>query len=483
MDKNLILASNRGPVEFYKDNGTVKTRKGSGGLVSTLLPLMENINGKWVAAALNPVDVEVASKYSDNIVPIPEENTQFYVPFLTFNQEVFNDYYNVISNSVLWYVHHYLWTQSKSDKDKEELYKSWENGYKPVNIAFAEQINHLISPSKTNIVMLQDYHLYLTASYIRKNRDDLILTQFIHVPWPRADYFSTLPDYMRYPILDSLLSNDIVGFHIPGYVDNFLESSKEIADEIDFKNKLINYNGRVVHVKYYPISIDTKGLNDLKNDSGVFECEKFIEKIKGDKFLIYRTDRADLSKNILRGFEAYDIFLEKYPEYQGQVVFLATSKPTRENLPDYRKYRHAIEDMIEKINSKYSKDNWKPIEEVFNAPYRMVVAALKNYDCLLVNPICDGMNIVSKEGSFLNEKNGTVILSKEAGSHYELQEQVISVDPFDINETAEALHEAVAMGEEERINRCSGLKGLIKENTLSDWIKEQFSDIKELIGD
>ena len=224
IDKNLIIASNRGPVEFYKENGLVKTRKGSGGLVSTLFPLMENINGKWVAAALNPVDIEVAGKYSNNIVPVPEENPQFYMPFLTFQPEVYNDYYNIISNSVLWYVHHYLWTPPRSDEDKNQLRKSWENGYKPVNYAFARQINQLIDPSKQNIVMLHDYHLYLTPSHItNKNREDAVLTQFIHVPWPRADYFSILPDYMKYPILDSLLANDIIGFHIPRYVDNFLE--------------------------------------------------------------------------------------------------------------------------------------------------------------------------------------------------------------------------------------------------------------------
>lgn len=483
IDKNLILASNRGPVEFYKENGLVKTRKGSGGLVSTLFPLMENINGKWVAAALNPVDIEVAGKYSNNIVPVPEENPQFYMPFLTFQPEVYNDYYNIISNSVLWYVHHYLWTPPRSDEDKNQLRKSWENGYKPVNYAFARQINQLIDPSKQNIVMLHDYHLYLTASHItNKNREDAVLTQFIHVPWPRADYFSILPDYMKYPILDSLLANDIIGFHIPRYVDNFLECSQEIADEVDSRNKIIHYQGRTVHVKYYPISIDTNGLKELKSDSKVGDNEKFIHEIKGGKFLIYRTDRADLSKNIIRGFEAYDLFLENYPEYQGKVVFLATSKSTRSNLPDYRKYRSSIEDLIEKINNKYSSNDWKPIVEVFNAPYHLVVAALKNYDCLLVNPICDGMNIVSKEGSFLNEKNGVVILSQEAGSHYELQEHVISVDPFDIKETAEAIHKAVTMKNEERMERCNGLKELIGENTLSDWISGQFMDIKDLMG-
>lgn len=480
-DKNLIFASNRGPVEFYKEDGVIKSIKGSGGLVSTLLPLMENINGKWVAAALNPVDEEVASKCPDGIVPVPWQNPQFLMPFLTFKPDVYHDFYDIICNSVLWYLHHNIWTPPQNKREEDNLSKSWENGYMPVNKAFAQRINHLFEPYHDNIVMLQDYHLYLTAPYIRTNSKDIILTQFIHVPWPKANYFSTLPEYMKHPILDGLLSNDIVGFHIPRYVDNFLESCTEIADEIDYKKKLIHYKNRVVYVKYYPISIDTDNLKDLSNDLNVRAYDKFVEKVKGDKFLIYRTDRADLSKNILRGFEAYDLFLEKYPVYQGKVVFLATSKPTRGNLPDYKKYRRSIKDMIERINGKYSNNEWMPIEEVYNAPYDLVMAALKNYDCLMVNPISDGMNIVSKEGSFLNQKNGVVILSKDAGSYYELKDYVISVDPFDVNETAEALHKALTMENEEKISKCHGLKELIDKNSLYDWIYHQFMDIKGLM--
>lgn len=432
---------------------------------------------------MSPVDAEVAGIYPGGVIPIPREEPKFYMPLLTFEAQVFQDYYNIISNSVLWYLHHRIWTAPRTKEEEDDIIKAWEKGYIPVNQAYASLISDLLASDRQNIVMLQDYHLYLAAHYIRDNSRNIILTQFIHVPWPEAEYLSILPDYMRYPILDSLLANDIIGFHIPKYVDNFLDSCLELADEIDHQNNTIYYNGRVTHVKSYPISIDTRSLKELSGSSKVGEYEKLVKKVKGNNFLIYRTDRADLSKNILLGFEAYDLFLERYPQYQGKVKFLVTGISTRDDLEDYRNYRDSIKELIAEINDKYSYNYWKPIEEIFEAPYDLVVAALKNYDCLMVNPISDGMNIVSKEGSFLNNRNGVIILSKKAGSHFELEEQVISVDPFDVEETAEALHEAIVMEQDEKESKCNALKEIIAKNTLSDWISKQFNDIKVLSFD
>jgi trehalose 6-phosphate synthase len=444
---------------------------------------MENIHGFWVAASLTPYDAEVAGQYAENIVPIPLKNPKFYLPFLIFDSDVYHKYYDDISNSVLWYTQHYIWKKPETFKEEEYLSRAWIEGYIPVNKAYASKINDLIVPDKQNIVMLQDYHLYLAASYIRKTHPNLILTQFIHIPWPKAKYLSILPEYMRQPIIESLLANDIVGFHIPRYATNFLDSCIEIADKVDYQNNVVYYKDRTIHVKSYPISIDMDSLNQLSEHSDVFNYERYIEKLRGDSFLIYRTDRADLSKNILRGYQAYEMFLEKHPEYHGKVVFLATGKSTRSNLKDYQDYRKSIEELILDINQKYSTENWRPIEEIFEAPYKLVVAALKNYDCLMVNPLCDGMNVVSKEGPFLNQNNGVLILSEEAGSHVELKDQVLSINPLDVDETAEAIHRAVTMNEEERTSKCRGLKELIQKNTLSDWISNQFRDIQMVIDD
>ena len=474
----MILASNRGPVEFYKENNNIKTRMGSGGLVSTLLPLMEKVNGTWIAASNNPIDIEVANQYPNQNVPIDRDNPKFYVPFLNFDKRVYDDYYDIISNSVLWYFHHYIWKPPENEKEKNDIYHAWKDGYVPVNRDFARKIVELIeSNQKKTIVMIQDYHLYLTASYIADKVENTFLSQFIHVPWPDSDCISTLPTYMKNSILDGLLSNDLVGFHIPRYVDNFLMSCQGFADKVDYENQLVLLDGHETKVRSYPISVDIDNLKQIAKNPEVKQYEDMIRRIKADNFLIYRTDRADLSKNILRGFEAYEKFLKEYPEYHGKVKFLVTGKSTRENLDDYKNYRSSIKDFIDKVNLKYSTSNWEPITEIFEAPYELVVAALKNYDCLMVNPICDGMNIVSKEGSILNEKNGVLILSEEAGSYDELKSYSLKVDPYDVTGTADAIYQAVTMDNMERIKNINGLKNVVENNTITDWILNQFKDI------
>ena len=451
---------------------------GSGGLVSTLLPLMEKIKGTWVAASNNPIDIQVASKYPNHNIPITEDNPKLYVPFLNFNKKVYYNYYDLISNSILWYLHHYMWKPFEDEKQKNEIYKAWKNGYVPVNKEFARKIVELIESNKhKTIVMLQDYHLYLTASYISDRVENTFLSHFVHVPWPESDYMSTLPTYMKNSILDGLLSNDLVGFHIPRYVDNFLMSCQDFADKVDYQNSVVSYDGHDTTVRSYPISVDIDSLKQIAKSPDVIQYENTIRRIKADNFLIYRTDRADLSKNILRGFEAYDLFLKEHPECHGNVKFFVTGKSTRENLDDYKEYRSSVKDLMDKINLKYSNSEWQPITEIFEAPYELVVAALKNYDCLMVNPICDGMNIVSKEGSILNEKNGTLILSKEAGSYDELKNYSLSVDPYDINGTADAIYQSITMDKKDRIKNMNGLKNVIENNSIKDWILNQFRDI------
>ena len=465
-------------MEFYKEDNEIKSRMGNGGLVSTLKPLMEKVKATWVAATTNPLDNDIAVQYKNEHVPITGNNPDFNVEFLTIDSKEYNDYYNTISNSVLWYIHHYIWKPPEDEELYKEIYNSWQNGYKPVNKKFAEKIIELDKLSEEkSLVMLQDYHLYLTAENIRNKVDDIFLNQFIHVPWPDPDYLSILPIYIIESILDGLLSNDIVGFHIPRYANNFLKCCEGYADKLDYQNSTVYNDGHETIIRSYPISVDTSGLKDLSNSIKVKKYEDLIQDIKGDNFLIYRTDRADMSKNIPRGFLGYEKFLRDNPEYQGKVKFLVTGKATRENLEDYKNYRNAIKLLIERINWLYSSKGWKPIEEIFDAPYELVVAAFKNYDCLMVNPICDGMNVVSKEGPLVNETNGGMILSEQAGSYEELKDFVINVDPYDITETSEAIYNAVTMDKNDKIKNSECLKDIIENNTINDWISEQFQDI------
>lgn len=480
-DKNLIVASNRGPIEFYRENGKMEMRRGAGGLVSTLLPFMETVKGTWIASAMSDEDVEVACKFEGCKVPVPKDNPDFCVSFVVVDRDIYENYYSVISNPLIWFVQHYMWNTPYLPEIDDKIHKAWHDSYVYVNKQFAERIiEEAKSGENKPLIMLQDYHLYTCPGQIREELDNAFLSQFIHIPWPQSEYFGILPEYMQEAIIKGLLSNDIVGFHIEKYVKNFLWTCEPYVDKIDFNKDMIWYDDRVISVKHYPISVDDKGLKELSKSQDVLKKEEFVKEVKGDGFLIYRTDRADLSKNIIRGFKAYELFLQKHPEFHGKVKFLSTGKPTRQQIKAYNDYKKEIDKVMGSINEKYSKNGWKPIEHVFRADYSLVSAAFKNYDCLLVNPIIDGMNIVAKEGAIVNKNNGVLVMSNGAGCYEELKDYSLVVNAYDISQTADAIYRALTMSQEERSRLLEGLKKVVSERNIYHWMMEQFDDIQKL---
>jgi trehalose 6-phosphate synthase len=456
-------------------------KRGAGGLVSTLLPFMTTVNGTWVASAMTEGDRKIARKYEKCIIAIPEENPEFCVSFVVVDEKIYSDYYSVISNPLIWFIQHYMWNTPYVPEIDDNIHKAWHDSYVHVNKLFAERIIYEAQNSdKEPLIMLQDYHLYTCPGYIREKLNDIFLSQFIHIPWPQSEYFSILPEYMQEAIIKGLLSNDIIGFHIEKYVKNFLYTCEPYVDKVDYKNDMIWNDGRVISVKNYPISVDDKKLIENSKSSEVLKKEELIKQIKGDCFLIYRTDRADLSKNIIRGFKAYELFLQKHPEFHGKVKFLSTGMPTRQQIKEYCNYRDETYKTIDSINERYSKDGWKPIEQVFKADYNLVTAAFKHYDCLMVNPIIDGMNIVAKEGPIVNDNNGVLIMSNGAGSYEELKEFSIIINAYDITQTADAIYRAIMMSAEERERLIEGLKKTVHERNVYIWMQEQFNDIRKV---
>ena len=475
------MASNRGPVEFHVEKGQIKMKRGGGGLVSTLLPFMTSVNGTWVASAMTEGDRKIAAQHEKCMVPIPEDNPDFCVSFVVVDPEIYRDYYSVISNPLIWFVQHYMWNTPYMPEIDDKIHKAWHDSYVYVNQKFAERIVEEVKLSeKKPLIMLQDYHLYTCPRYIRKKLDNVFLNHFIHIPWPQSEYFSILPEYMQEAIINGLLSNDILGFHLKKYARNFLYTCEPYVDKVDYEKEQIWHEGRVVHVNSYPISVDDKKLLENAKSREVIKKEAQIKEIKGDKFLIYRTDRADLSKNIIRGFKAYELFLEKHPEYHGKVKFLSTGMPTRQQIKEYRKYKEETDHVINSINQRFTKNGWKPIEQVFKADYALVTAAFKHYDCLLVNPMVDGMNIVAKEGPVVNENDGVLIMSNGAGSYEELKEYALIVNAYDITQTADAMYRAITMSMEERKRLIDGLKKTVSGRNVYIWMQEQFDDIRKL---
>jgi trehalose 6-phosphate synthase len=482
-DKEIIVASNRGPVLFKRDeNNKIELIRGAGGIVGSMIPFMEKTHGKWVSSAIGECDDEINIKYNGN-VPIPMENPEYYLRFIKTDENIYNGFNGKFANPLLWFIHHSMWNPPYSPCADDEMHRAWDS-YQYVNSKFAEAIvKDLNASNKTPIVMLQDYHIYLTPKLIREQHPDVLMSLFVHIPFPPPEIFQQLPNHMQIDILESMLTNDVLGFHIPRYMNNFLQTIRLILPNalVDDIVGDILYNGHVCHVRTYPISVDVETLQRHAQDPNVIAKEAEVDEMIGDCKLIYRTDRADLSKNIIRGFQAYDIFLEKYPEWKEKVKFIATLMPTRQDIDIYREYTDNIRNIVDEINEKYATLDWQPIQYICRGDYDLVIALLKKFDVLMVNPILDGMNIVAKEGSVVNENNGVLILSTGAGCYEELKDGSICINPYDIRQTAESIDMALLMDETTKSQMITKAKRAVESNDLNNWVSKQLEDIEAVM--
>ena len=194
--------------------------------------------------------------------------------------------------------------------------------------------------------------------------------------------------------------------------------------------------------------------------------------------LILRVDRADLSKNVLRGFSAFDLFLEQHPEFSEKVTFIAQLMPSRTDVPEYAEYLEKIEALVAVVNHRHGTTDWMPIDLKLRDDLEEAVASYKHYDVMMVNAMFDGMNLVAKEGPVVNERDGVSILSENTGAHEELGEFSLSVNPFDVQELADAIYSALTMDGDERARRAAGLKEIVTSRDPGDWIDEQIADIR-----
>jgi len=280
-------------------------------------------------------------------------------------------------------------------------------------------------------------------------------------------------------VISGLLANDIVAFHTRRYVRNFLVCCEEILGlEVDYQRSSVKYEGREVWVRAYPISIDCADFERLAESPSVLAEEDKIHDFRRD-YLVLRVDRMDLSKNIVRGFKAFDMFLDDHPEFKENITFLALLQPSREDVAEYVDYRQEIMRVVEVINTKHGTANWMPIDVRMQDNFARSVAAYKQFDVLMVNAIYDGMNLIAKEAGLINRKNGVIILSENAGAHEELGEHCITVSPFDLEHQSQAIYKALTMDEDDKELLAGKIRETVRNNDIHKWIETQFVDIKE----
>ncbi len=478
----LTIVSNRGPAQFKRDEeGEIQVSRGGGGLVTALSGLVSHRDALWIASAMTDEDVEVSER-SEGPVEVEIEGVTYRLRLVESDADAYDRFYNVIANPIIWFIQHYLWDLSNAPDIREEELDAWEFGYKAVNEDIAAEVLRQIRDHQEPLVMLHDYHLYTAPALIRAERPDAFLHHFVHIPWTQPDSWRVLPGRWREEIFRGMLANDIIGFHTNAYCRNFLRCCQELLElDVDFHQLRVRHPAGETWVRAYPLAVDVQRLERAAESEEVAEAEKEVLERRREH-LIIRVDRADLSKNVLRGFTAFDTFLAQHPEFREKVTFIAHLQPSRQDVAEYSEYLERIEALVAIVNHRHGTTDWMPIDLRIYENFHDAVARYKHFDLLMVNSIFDGMNLVAKEAPIVNTRNGVLMLSENTGSHEELADCALSVNPFDIQEQADTIYRALTMDSEERRMRAERLREVILARDPGDWVDEQLADIRRKRG-
>lgn len=449
--EGLVIVSNRGPLSFtYDDSGALATTRGGGGLVSVLGPAVAGTGATWVAAAISDADREAAAS---GVV----EAEGFRLRSLVIDQVAFRQFYDVVSNSTLWYLHHGLWDRVRRPRFDRRWQEAWA-GYREVNHAFADAVAEEAAPGAT--VLVHDYQLSLVPTRLAKERPDVSIAHFHHTPFCDPDELRVLPDDAARELVEGLTASRACGFHATRWAQAFAGCVAEVS-------------GKAAHTFVSPAVPDLEGLRAVAASPECATALSELENRIGDRMLVVRVDRIELSKNIVRGFAAYEDLLLTRPQLRARVTFAAFVYPSRQTLPDYLAYAQEVEAIVERINDRFAHGDWMPILLDTDDDFPRSVAALRRYDALLVNPVRDGFNLVATEGPAVNERDGVLVLSPEAGAWEQLGRFALAAPPFDVAGTSEALGTALALDADERATRAAGLRDAIDARTAAHWLAEQ----------
>jgi trehalose 6-phosphate synthase len=479
----VLVASNRGPVSFsLSDDGALTMRRGGGGLVSGLAavtggpgrPASEpgGADVLWVCAALGEADRTAARRAPDGRLDEAGYDTGgAAVRMLDIPAATFHRAYNAVANSTLWFIHHLLYDTPRAPHFDARSRRDWQS-YEAYNAAFADAMARDAAEGSKAVV--QDYHLSLAPRMLRDRRPDLKIAHFSHTPWAPPEYYRLLPDDIGAQVLEGILGADHAGFLTERWAGAFLDCCELLPGaRVDRAARTVTHSGHTTRIGVHGLGIDGEELRRRAAEADVVSRAEALSEQVGDRKLIVRVDRTELSKNIVRGLAAYREMLTNHPEWRGRVVHLAFAYPSRHDLPEYREYTAAVQRIAEQITDEFGTPDWEPLILQVNDDYPRSLAAYGLADVLMVNPIRDGMNLVAKEGPILSERGSVLVLSREAGAAAELGEHALVVNPYDVSQTAEAMHQALLMPRDERLARCDRLAAAAAALPPHRWFGDQ----------
>ena len=485
----VLVASNRGPVSFgFAQDGTLSAKRGGGGMVSGLTSGLAAIAADggvlWIAAALSDADREAARQG----VRADGGPGDAPVRLLDIPAGTLDAAYNRVANSVLWFVNHLLFATPSQPRFDEGFRRDWA-AYVAYNDAFAATLAS--ESGQGTRVLVQDYHLALVPRLLRDRRPGARIAHFQHTPWAPPEYFRMLPDEVAVQLLDGMLGADHAGFLSGRWAGAFLDCCEEVLGARVSRREgaagasaagrvvgEVGHRGHVTEVATHPLGVDVDGLRKRAAADDVRAHVRALREQARGRQLIVRVDRTELSKNIVRGLAAYAELLATRPQWRGRVTHLACAYPSRSGLAEYQAYTRQVTELARAVNEEFQTPDWEPVVLEVKDDYARSLAACTVADVLLINPIRDGMNLVAEEGPILSEKGCALVLSREAGAADLFGADALVVNPYDVTETAGALHAGLSMPADERRRRSAAITEAAAARAPRYWLGEQLQSLQ-----
>jgi trehalose 6-phosphate synthase len=449
----VIVVSHRGPYNFGRDDdGNLVAHRGAGGIVSALGPLLaDKTDATWIAAAMSDDDAAAGRAGATGDLDIK-------LRLLELDREQHRMHYDVVANGVLWFLHHGMFDRTRRPRFDLRFRDAWD-AFVAVNRTFTDVVSEHATAGE--IVLVQDYQLTLAAGQLRERRPDLRVVHFTHTPFAGPDDYSLLPTDVGAELCRALASGP-AGFHTKRWAEAYRQSARAT----------LGRRASVPAPFAASLGPDVAALEEVAASADARAAASNLADAVGDRLVIARTDRIDPSKNIIRGFYAFDRLLEARPGLRGRVVFVAMVYPSRQGLAEYLAYENEVEQAVARVNDRWATRDWVPILLDDRDDFARSVAGMQRYDVLLVNALRDGMNLVAKEGPVVNRRDGVLCLSPETGAYDELKSAAIAVHPYDIEQCAGALDDALSMPLDERAARATRLRALATMRSPADWLAD-----------
>ncbi len=476
VDYDLILVSNRQPYEHRYSSRGVDYTTPAGGLTAALDPVMQATKGVWIAWGSGTADRDATNE--EGHVKVPPGKDLYLLHRLWLTKQDLKEYYYGFSNQVMWPLFHNAF-------GRPSFKHSFWRGYERVNQKFAASVNKELEQRKdrNKIVWIQDYQLAICPQWIQRDYETTILLHFWHIPWPSSELFGICP--WRQELLRGLLHNDIVGFHIREYVYNFLRSVERYLPEaeVDYRNRHVVYKNNITHIREYPISVDFDYINHAARSRKTVDRIKRLRSNMRFQFPIIGlgVDRMDYTKGIVEKLNSLAVFLKKYRHYRKKFVYILVAPPSRSRIDLYRRIGYSIQNMVSDINWDYQAAEWQPIIFMHeNLPLDELIAYYRMADFLIVSSLHDGMNLVAKEyvASQVDQK-GVLLISEFTGAAKEMKDALI-INPFDTEQFARRIGDAIRMPVRERKTRMQRLQDYVAKHDIYHWLYTILTDALDI---